>query len=34
MSHAIELTLFLWHMPNDATEGWPNTALCEIFKML
>ena len=20
-SHAIELTLFLWHMPDDATEG-------------
>ena len=20
-SHAIELTLFMWHMPDDATEG-------------
>ena len=21
LCHAIELTLFLWHMPDDATEG-------------
>ena len=31
-SHAIELTLLLWHMPDDATDSvslkvWPNTAL-------
>ena len=26
-SHAIDLTLFLWHMPADATEGghWSGT---------